>query len=262
MLSEPTVFVVDGDPFAREAVHELARGMNLACRTFAVGGELLAAYDPSRTGCLILEVTIPDTSGPQIQQRLLQCHATLPLIFLTSHADVSLAVALMRAGAFHYLQKPIRPIELMDAIHAAIALDQRRRHAQERRQRIRQALAVLSSAEREMLEMIAQGKPPPVMAVELKLSLRAIELRRSKLMRKLQIKSTNGLLHFALLASGNGKRPGVNGQDRRSLPDWLGYPVPGPPGRDHAKASMDSVALNRPHGPTIALGDRHAGYPR
>jgi two-component system response regulator FixJ len=204
MPSEPTVFVVDTDAATRNAVRELVSSMSLACRTYSTGREFLEDYTDSHRGCLVLELKIPDTSGLKIQQRLAANHATLPLIFLTAQTDVSLAVEVMRSGAFHYLQKPIRPVELWNTIQEAMSLDQRRRQVQQRHQHVSDSLAVLSAREQEVLRLIAQGKSNGVMAEELDLSTRTVELHRTRLMRKLRMKSPVGLLHFALVAFHNG----------------------------------------------------------
>ena len=136
--------MIDADEATRLAVRELASDLSLACQTYATGSEFFAAYTDSAPGCMVLEVRLPDTSGIEVQKRLAAKGATLPLIFLTSQNDVSLAVQLMRNGAFHYVQKPIRAMDLMRIIPAAIALDQRNRQVQQRRDKILERLAALT----------------------------------------------------------------------------------------------------------------------
>ena len=125
--------MIDADEATRLAVRELAGELSLACQTYATGSEFFTAYTDSAPGCLVLEVWLTDTSGVEVQRRLIAKGATLPLIFLTSQNDVSMAVELMRNGAFHYVQKPIRAVDLMRIIPAAFALGQRHRAAQEQR---------------------------------------------------------------------------------------------------------------------------------
>ncbi len=204
MAAEPTVYVIDADAATRAALGELADGMNLACQSYASGSEFFAAYTDSAPGCLVLEVWLTDSSGVEVQRRLVARGATLPLIFLTSQNDVSVAVELMRNGAFHYVQKPIRAIDLMRIIPAAIALNQQHRQAQEQRDRILERLAALTPKEREVLDLIAQGLTTATVAAWLKLSPRTIELYRSTIMRKLKIHSPFGLLYFARLANFSG----------------------------------------------------------
>jgi len=214
--------VIDADAATRLAVRELASGMNLACQTYATGSEFFAAYTDSAPGCLVLEVWLTDTSGVDVQRRLLAKGATLPLIFLTSQNDVSMAVELMRNGAFHYLQKPIRAVDLMRIIPAAIALNQRHCQAQEQRDRILERLAVLTPKEREVLDLIAQGLTTETAAAWLKLSPRTVELYRSTITRKLKIHSPFGLLYFARLAYFSGATS-AEGMHHRSFwrDPWL-----------------------------------------
>ena len=201
----PTVFVIDPDTATRSTISALVSGMNYCCRTFASGREFFAAYADSGLGCLVLEVKIPDMSGLQIQRRLSRISATLPQVFLTTHDDVAMAVELMRGGAVNYLQKPLRPLELLNAVQEAVALDHYRRKTQQRRQRLLERLATLTIKQREVLKMIAEGESTRSMATLLQVSPRTIELRRSGLMKKLGLRSTASLLHFALLAHRNGK---------------------------------------------------------
>ena len=200
LAAEPTVYVIDADAATRAALGELAGGMNLACQSYASGSEFFAAYTDSAPGCLVLEVRLPDTSGIVVQNRLAAKGATLPLVFLTSQDDVSLAVQLMRNGAFHYVQEPLRAVDQMRIIPAAIALNERHRQVQQRRDKILERLAVLTPKEREVLDLIAQELTTGTAADWLKLSRRTIEIYRSAITRKLKIHSSFGLLYFARLA--------------------------------------------------------------
>ena len=202
----PTVFIIDPDESTRGAVGATASTMNLRHRGFASGYEFFGALTRSEPGCLVLEVKVADMSGLQIQRRLARLGATLPLIFLTSENDVSLAVELLRGGAVHYLQKPMRPLELMNALQEALALDRARRKSQQRRQRLMERLALLTLKQREVLRMIAEGKTTRTMAAALGVSPRTIELRRSSLIKKLGLKTPASLLRFALVAYRTQKR--------------------------------------------------------
>ncbi len=200
-----TVYVIDPDREVRTAVCDVINSSNLHCECCGTGREFLASYDDSRPGCLVLEVRIPDMSGYQIQRRLAESCSPLPLVFLSSTVDVSLAVELLRGGAVHYLQKPMRPVELLKAIHEALAIDRTRREASRRRQAIVESIAVLSSKERDVLRLVGEGKSNPQIAAELHLGLRTVELRRASLIKKLSLKSPLELFHFALLAQADGE---------------------------------------------------------
>lgn len=199
-----TVYVIDPDREARTAVCDLIRSSNLRCNCYGTGREFFAEYTDSQPGCLVLEVRIPDMGGYQIQRRLAGAHSPLPLIFLSAAADVSLAVELVRGGAVDYLQKPMRPAELLKAIHEALAIDCARREASRRRQAILESIAALSSKEREVLRLVGEGKSNPQIATELHLGLRTVELRRTSLTKKLSLKSPMELLRFAMLAHYDG----------------------------------------------------------
>jgi FixJ family two-component response regulator len=209
----PTVFVIDPDESVRTAVQDVVSGMALRCETFASGREFFGHYRGSAAGCVVLEVRIPDMSGLEIQRRLAKLEAPLPLIFLSGHHDVSLAVELMRGGAVHYLQKPLRPAELVIAVQEALACNRRRWKAQRRRQRVRQGIARLTAKERDLLFWIGQGKPHKEIASLVQASLRTVELRRESLMKKLELKSPIALVRFALLA-----KPFNGGRRRRRRP--------------------------------------------
>jgi two-component system, LuxR family, response regulator FixJ len=125
---------------------------------------------------------------------------TLPVIFLTSHATVPIAVRAMRSGAFHFLEKPIREQELWDVIQEAVAVDQEKREAAREAAAFRERMTSLSFKEEQVLRLIAEGKPNRAIAKELDLSLRTIEVRRNTLMKKVGVKSPEDLLRFALMA--------------------------------------------------------------
>lgn len=202
----PTIHVIDPDPQVRDSVRDLTSSLNLRSSTYATGREFFASHADSEPGCVVLEVRIPDMSGLQIQRRMSANGSTLPLVFLSAQADVSLAVELMRAGAVHYLLKPMRPLDVINAIQEALAIDQSRREATRRQQEIAESVAVLSAKERHVLRLIAQGLSNDAIGSELGIAIRTVELRRARLMKKLGVRSTIGLVHFALQASENGRR--------------------------------------------------------
>ncbi len=201
MFSEPTVFVVDEDTSARSAVCGVARTLNLACKTFASGLEFLDAYDPATPGCLVTETRMMGISGLQLQRRLLSEGATLPIIFLTAHADVATIVKAMRQGAVHFLEKPFREQELWDAIQEAIHVGEECRQMQVWQQKMEHCLTSLTAKEREVLRLIGQDKANRVIASEMGVCIRTIEIHRVKLMNKLEAKSFPELMQIAGVAT-------------------------------------------------------------
>ncbi len=139
-------------------------------------------------------------SGLQLQNRLAAEGALLPLVFVMAGSDVPTAVEFMRRGAVHVLEKPFRSIELSAAIHEAIDLDRDRRRAKNLRTRIRIHINALTRKERQVLELVAAGKSAKAIATRLELSLRAVELRRDSLMKKLEVDSPLELIRFAVIA--------------------------------------------------------------
>lgn len=200
MKAEAVVFVVDDDALAIEAIRRLAVMLDYDCRVFTSGYDFLAAYDGGQEGCLVTEVRAPGLSGLQLQQRLAAQGATLPVIFLARAATVPLAVRAMRAGAFHFLEKPVHEQEMWDAIQNAVALDRQRRHVRQQDEEIRRRLALLTPKEEQVLRMIGEAKSNRTIARELELSIRTIEVRRNALMRKLGFDTHDQLVRFAVHA--------------------------------------------------------------
>jgi two-component system response regulator FixJ len=196
----PAVFVVDPDPSTGQTIRELLNGAEVGCELYASGREFLAAYRDDRPGCLVLEQRIPDMSGLQLQHRLAASGAVLPLVLVTARTDVSTAVEFMRGGAVHVLVKPVRSIELLEAIHEAIALDRGRRLAKNHQTRLKNLTDALNRNERQLLELIAAGRTVKAIAADLELCVRAVELRRKSLMKKLEVESSLELMRFSVIA--------------------------------------------------------------
>ncbi len=195
-----TVFVVDPDPSTGETIRGLLDGSEISCVAYRTGRDFLSDYEDGQPGCLVLEQRIPDMSGLQLQHRLSASGCVLPLVFVTAKTDVSTAVELMRGGAVHVLEKPVRAVELLEAIHEALALDRDRRGAKDQTTRVKNLTATLTRKEVQVLELIAAGRSPKSIAAELELSVRAVELRRNSLMAKLDVSSSLELMKFAVLA--------------------------------------------------------------
>jgi len=196
----PTVFVVDPDAASGELVRELLLGYPIEVQTYVSGRDFFADYDGMQPGCIVLEQRIADTSGLQIQRRMAQVNQHLPMVYVTARIDVSTAVELMRGGAVHVIEKPIRPIELFDAIQEALALDKSQRREGAERSRIRDAIASLTRKERQLLGLLATTSSTKAMSAELSIGARAVELRRRGVMDKLGLESSLDLMRFALLA--------------------------------------------------------------
>jgi len=196
----PMVFVVDPDQDTGRSINNLLRGYKVTVQVYQSGREFFAAYTGDQPGCLVLEQRIPDFSGLQIQWHLAERNQRPPMVYVTSGLDVSTAVALMRGGAVHVLEKPLRSTELLNAIQEALAIDQSERRKEADRRWVRESIAMLTRKERELVSLVAAAKSTKAMAAELDICSRAVELRRRAVMDKLGFKSSVELLRFAMLA--------------------------------------------------------------
>ena len=162
----------------------LLRSVDLECQALASATEFLAVYDPTQPGCLVLDVRMPGMSGLELQQQLNLRGATIPVIFITGHGDIPMAVDAMQHGATDFLQKPFRDQDLIDRIQRALEKDVRTRAALEQHDSIRERIATLTPRERQVLTMMTQGKANKIMAHELGLSQRTVEIHRARVMEK------------------------------------------------------------------------------
>lgn len=196
----PTVFVIDPDPSTGRIVSGALTGYPFDIQTFISGREFFAAYNGIQPGCLVLEQRITDSSGLQIQRRLAERRQRLPMVYVSSSIDVSTAVVLMRGGAVHILEKPLRSIELLGAIQEALALDRSQRQLAAGKRRIRESIAMLTHKERKLVRLLATATSNKSISEELSICARAVELRRRAVMEKLGLASPMELVRFALLA--------------------------------------------------------------
>jgi two-component system response regulator FixJ len=206
MNRHPTVCLIDPDEAIRDSIKNLTNLMALDCLAFGSGQEFLDAFDPGRPGCLVMELRVPGVNGLQIQQWLRESGASLPVVFISAAPSVSLAVHAMRAGAVHFLEKPVRENDLWNVIQESIELDQQRRQAQGLQQELSDRIGTLTEKEQAVLELIADGLPKHAIAGELRVSVRTVEHHRTQLMRKLRTNSLAGLMQFAF-SRRNGHAP-------------------------------------------------------
>ncbi|MGO9115360.1 MAG: response regulator transcription factor [Thermoguttaceae bacterium] len=201
LAQPPTVFVVDPDPVTATMVRDLLQGHKWTVEEYASGREFFAGYGGDRPGCLVLEQRIFDMSGLQIQRRLAEQNQRLAMVYVSSGLDVSTAVVLMRGGAIHVLEKPLRRNELRSAIQEAVTVDQTERRKAAIKRGVSESIAMLTRKERQLVSLIAAAKSPKAISEELSICSRAVELRRRGVMDKLGMKSPLELLRFAILAS-------------------------------------------------------------
>lgn len=194
----PTVFVVDDDDAVRSALRLLLKSVGLAAVTYASAQEFLDAYDPTRPGCVILDVRMPGMSGLELQEQLNLRGATIPVIFITGHGDIPMAVEAMQHGAFDFLQKPFRDQELLDRVQRALEKDRAVRESLRASERIRERYETLTPREREVLRLVTAGKPNKIMAADLGVSQRTVEIHRARVMEKMGADSLAQLVRMVM----------------------------------------------------------------
>ena len=198
--NEPTVYIVDDDQAIRHAMGLLLKSVGLQHELFASGDEFLAAYSAEWAGCLVLDIRMPGLGGLELQERLLDAGSTLPVIFITGHGDVPMAVEAMRKGAVDFIQKPFRDQELLDRVREALETDQVRRAEHEQTSEVRDRMDTLTKREREVMELVVTGKPNKVIAYELDVSQRTVEIHRARVMEKMQARSLADLVRMHMTA--------------------------------------------------------------
>jgi FixJ family two-component response regulator len=197
-LPSPIVTVVDDDEAVRSSLRLLLKSVGLEARTLGSAAEFLQTFDAQQPGCLVLDVRMPGMSGLELQDALNLRGAVLPVIFITGHGDVPMAVEAMQHGAFDFLQKPFRDQDLLDRIQRALTLDRENRAELSQKDRIRARLESLTPREREVLELMTRGRPNKLMAADLGLSQRTIEIHRARVMEKMNASSLAQLVRMTL----------------------------------------------------------------
>jgi len=198
MKSLPTVFVVDDDAPVRDGLKLLLRSVGHRVETCASAQEFLDLYTDDRPGCLVLDVRMPGMSGLDLQERLNERRAILPIIFITGHGDVPMAVEALQAGALDFLQKPFRDQELLDRIARALEKDASNRRELVELKQIAARFAELTPRERAVMDLVVQGKANKVIAGDLDISQRTVEIHRARVMEKTQAGSLAHLVRMVL----------------------------------------------------------------
>ena len=197
---EPTVFIVDDDAAMRDALHTLLNSVGMKTALYASADEFLAAYRPAQPGCLVLDVRMPGMNGLELQERLAEIGLDLPIIIITGHGDIPMAVQAMRAGAVDFLEKPFREQDLLHRLRQAIERDARSRRERSDKAGVARRLASLTSREREVLDLVVAGKHNKAIASELAISHKTVEFHRAKIMEKMEADSVAALVGMVLAA--------------------------------------------------------------
>ena len=201
MQHEPMVHIVDDDDAIRDALSLLMKTENIPFQAYASAEEFLDQHAESKLGCLLLDIRMPGMSGLELLDVLKKQNISIPVIFITGHADVNLAVKAMKAGATDFIEKPFNNEHLLNltrnCIVDCVALDNTNQHRLELEER----LARLTKREREVMELLVDGKQNKIIAQELNISPRTVELHRSRVMEKLHAHSLSEIVKVALLVT-------------------------------------------------------------
>lgn len=193
-----TVFIVDDDDAVRSSLRLLLKSVGLAAVAYGSARDFLAAWHPDQPGCLVLDVRMPSMSGLELQEELNRRGAIIPVIFITGHGDIPMAVEAMQHGAFDFLQKPFRDQDLIDRIQRAIERDARNRAQLLEKEKIRERYESLTPREREVLALVTAGKANKVMAGDLGVSQRTVEIHRARVMEKMEASSLAQLVRMVM----------------------------------------------------------------
>ena len=200
-VNAATVYVVDDDDGMRRALSLLLNTVGYKTAAFASPKEFLDKFKPNTGGCLVLDIRMPGMSGLELQQHLNRMGSLLPVIFVTGHGDVPMAVQAMKEGAFEFLQKPFRDQDLLDRINHAFEQDKEIRSTLARRADVLRRFESLTPREKEVMAMVVDGVANKVIAVDLGLSERTVEIHRAKVMEKMGARSVAHLVKLQMSLS-------------------------------------------------------------
>ena len=192
------VFIVDDEEDVRDSLKELVESIGIDACTFKNANEFLQAFNPDQSGCVLIDVRMPGMSGIDLQHKLKELEAGLPIIIITGHGDIPMAVQAMKEGAFEFLQKPFRDQDILDTITKALEKDRLNREKIKNAKNLQHRIESLTARERQVVDLVLDGKANKVIARELDISDRTIEIHRSHAMRKLGAHSVAELVKIML----------------------------------------------------------------
>ena len=197
-MSEPTVFIVDDDAAVLDSIAELVASVGLRAATFRSAKEFRESFNPEHPGCLVLDVRMAHTSGPALQEELNGIGARIPIVFISGHGDIAVAIKTIKAGAVDFVQKPYRDQQLLDSINEALRRDAEARQANSSSEGFAERLATLTERERDVLDQVVKGLSSRATARVLDISYRTVELHRSHIMEKLRVRSVAELIRLVV----------------------------------------------------------------
>jgi FixJ family two-component response regulator len=198
--SDPIAFIVDDDEAVRDSLALLLKASGLASRCYCSAEDFLAAFDPGEYGCLVLDIRMPGMSGLELQAVLEQRNIALPIIFITGHGDIPMAVEAVRHGAVDFVQKPFDDELLVGKVTDALSASTQQHVEELERNKVRRRVESLTARERQVMTQVVEGKANKVIASDLGVSQRTVEIHRSRVMEKMQAASLAQLVRMVLIA--------------------------------------------------------------
>ncbi|WP_159822789.1 response regulator transcription factor [Colwellia sp. 20A7] len=189
MTNKPTIFIIDDDEGIRDGLTMLLESIGQACCSFDSATSFLKAYNDNMSGCIVLDIRMPKMSGLELQRKLNELKCLLPMIFITGHGDIPMAVEAMRLGALDFVRKPFNEQDLIDRINEALEFDEKRNDEVISELNLKNKFESLSKRELDVLERVTSGVMNKVIAAELGISERTVEVHRSHVMDKLGVKT-------------------------------------------------------------------------
>ena len=200
MTTDAKIFVVDDDPAVGDALGVLLEILGYDVEVFGSGLDFLESADPGQADCLLLDVSMPGIDGLELQKRLRERGHGVPVVFMTAHADVPIAIRAMKDGALDFIEKPFTDAQIREAVAGAIEAGRARRSRTADTGEAREYLARLTPREHEVLELLVAGRQNKVIAYELEMSPRTVEKHRARVMEKFEARSLSQLVRLALAA--------------------------------------------------------------
>ncbi len=200
MSAEPIVFVLDDDAAVRDSLSELLQSCAYAVRTFESCDAFLTELDEDMDGCIVLDVRMPGMSGLELQAQLAEMNCLLPVIIVTGHGDLPMAVKAMKAGAIDFIEKPYDDEEILSSVRDALSRGAEQRANAATAAAVQTNIAKLTPREREVLEQVALGHPNKIVAYNLGISPRTVEIHRARVIEKLSARNLSHLVRMAITA--------------------------------------------------------------
>jgi len=198
MTTEPKIYIVDDDATIRDSMRALLESVDLAVETFPTALDFLNSSENIKTGCLLLDVQMPDMNGLELQQRLIEQGTSLQIIIITGHADVPVAVKSLKAGALDFIEKPFKDDVILDCIHRALEIDEKNSKELQSLEEAKARVESLTIREYQVLEKLIQGHPNKVVAFQLGISIRTVEVHRARIFNKTGARNLAHLVRMAM----------------------------------------------------------------